>query len=406
MNLPFLEYKKLAKQISSCFPEALIEEHAKSTKFVWRSTSRLNGMTFFLMNVFDTTCCNERSLNDCCDWLEDHYGIEMTKQSLDERYNKRSVDFIKVCFNHVLQTLTKSETSQLAPVPFSVIQIVDSTIFKLSGNLASHYVGNGGDGGPSFAKIHFNYDLLNGLIQDVHITDGVAHDNLYKFGKTEQIKPSGLYLRDLGYYDVTYFNNLADNDAFFLSRGKANAVYYQKNEQGKLKRIELEKVLPKPGENVELKEVFVGSGKTKFKARLLFESVPKQVAEQRLEKLKKKAKRHKGKKVSEQSKKMCWFNIYLTNASPTDLPTELIRLIYSLRWQIELIFKIWKSVFEINKVKKMNIHRFECYLYSKLTAILLTVHLQNQLKIVLWNEHQFEVSELKASKGIKKNSLD
>jgi len=405
MNFPSLEYKRIAKQIESCFPKTLIEEQAKSTKFIRRSTSRITGMDFMLMNIFDTTACNERSLNDCCDWLEEHRSIEMSKQSLDERYNRSAVNFTKSCFNHVLQTLTESETSQLVDVPFSVVQIVDSTTFKLPANLAAHYVGNGGDGGPSFVKIHYNYNLLNGLIQDVFITDGVAHDNLYKLGNKEQIQPQGLYIKDLGYYDATYFNNLEKSKAFFLSRGKANAVYYHKNAKGKFDRIDLEKVLPKPGATNELKEVFVGTGKIKFKARLIFESVPQQVAEQRLEKLKNKAKRSKDKKVSEQSKKMCWFNIYLTNATEQDLPTELVRLIYTLRWQIELIFKIWKSVFNIDKVKKMNINRFECYLYSKLIAILITLHLQNQLKIVLWNEQEIEISEIKASKGIKKNSL-
>lgn len=78
------------------------------------------------------------------------------------------------------------------------------------------------------------------------------------------------------------------------------------------------------------------------------------------------------------------------------LNKKLIRLVYTLRWQIELIFKIWKSVFEIDKVKKMNIFRFECYIYSKLIAILLTLHIQNKLGQILWDKYDFELSRIKA----------
>ena len=100
---------------------------------------------------------------------------------------------------------------------------------------------------------------------------------------------------------------------------------------------------------------------------------------------------------------MCWFNIYITNADEEKLPTQFVRLIYSLRWQIELIFKIWKSVFKIDKVKQMSIFRFECYIYSKLIAILLTLHIQNKLGQYLWDENEFELSPIKAAKLIKKN---
>jgi len=59
-------------------------------------------------------------------------------------------------------------------------------------------------------------------------------------------------------------------------------------------------------------------------------------------------------------------NAYITNADQDILPTDLIRSIYSLRWQIEIIFKTWKSTFNLDKVKQMKIQRFDCINYGTL----------------------------------------
>ncbi len=392
----------LLSELAACFSKEEIEELARGSKFVQRSTSRLSGRSFLMLNVFDTSDGKERSLNDCCDWLADEFDISMTKQSLDERYNTDAVRFMRHCFSRVLKIVNAGVMERALTLPFSRIQLTDSTSFKIPANLSTFYLGYQ-NGGEAIIKMHFNYNLLNGQVVDIALTDGVANDNLYKLGKSEKIEANGLYIRDLGYWDLDHLNKLASNGAYFLSRSKSNSVYSQLNDGGKYIRINLADHLPKQGEVKQLLDVYIGGGKTKAKVRLIMQGVPQEVAIKRLKKLEATKARHKNWTLSQQAKDMCWFNIYITNADEEKLPASMVRLVYSLRWQIELIFKIWKSVFKIDKVKKMSIFRFECYIYSKLITILLTLHIQNKLGQFLWDEDEFELSPIKAAKLIKKS---
>ncbi|WP_438713361.1 transposase [Enterococcus sp. DIV0806c] len=52
---------------------------------------------------------------------------------------------------------------------------------------------------------------------------------------------------------------------------------------------------------------------------------------------------------------------------------DMVHEVYSLRWQIELLFRIWKLVSKINKVKKINVYRLKYHIYSKLIALWLTM---------------------------------
>ena len=100
---------------------------------------------------------------------------------------------------------------------------------------------------------------------------------------------------------------------------------------------------------------------------------------------------------------LCGYNLYITNALEEKLPTAEIFSIYGLRWQIELLFKIWKSLLLIDNVPPMNICRFECFLYGRLIFILLSTELISCIKSNIQdNECDIEISEWKTMKLIKK----
>lgn len=42
---------------------------------------------FLMLNVLELSASPNDSLQDQCNWLSTHFGVEIKKQSLDERYN-------------------------------------------------------------------------------------------------------------------------------------------------------------------------------------------------------------------------------------------------------------------------------------------------------------------------------
>ena len=92
--------------------------------------------------------------------------------------------------------------------------------------------------------------------------------------------------------------------------------------------------------------------------------------------------------VTEEYKLWAGINVFITNIpseliSPHDIP-----IVYRLRWQVELIFKTWKSHYKINLYKVVKKERIEGYLYGSLILILM------QFQLFSWLQHRFEQQKI------------
>ena len=76
---------------------------------------------------------------------------------------------------------------------------------------------------------------------------------------------------------------------------------------------------------------------------------------------------------------------------------EQVYLVYSLRWQIELLFKLCKSEAGIDKVSGKKTDRILCELYAKMINVVMLLYLCFPIR---WQEHQ-ELSFYKAYKALK-----
>lgn len=62
------------------------------------------------------------------------------------------------------------------------------------------------------------------------------------------------------------------------------------------------------------------------------------------------------------------WSIFITNVPQEWLTLTQVALIYRLRWQIELLFKLWKSECQIDRIAGHLRARVLCEIYAKLIA--------------------------------------
>jgi hypothetical protein len=380
---------KIVKKLTSLINRVKIEKLARKTGFVSRER-KLTGFIFMLILVFEVRRVNQESLNKITIKLEKE-GVFISKQGINHRFNDSAVEFMKELTFDVLSAKLDREELLENAVFFDRIIAKDSTVFQLPAKYSDKYKGSGGGASEAGIKLQYEYNLKANSGLDIEFQSAASSDTK---SKLQDIQPKDLRLEDLGYFQLSRFREIIDNKAYFVSRLKYSITVFSKtNDQ--YTRINLNKLVQdmKQGEKLDL-QVYLGK-KEKLAVRLIIEKVPDSVAAEKRRKLKT-DKQNKRRSISKERLVFCDVNAYITNANQKILPTDLIRSIYSLRWQIEILFKTWKSTFNIDKVKNMKIQRFDCINYGTLLQIIICTKLYNYYKTTLWNNKAIELSELKS----------
>lgn len=97
--------------------------------------------------------------------------------------------------------------------------------------------------------------------------------------------------------------------------------------------------------------------------------VPQEVADQRRRRLKETAQR-KGRAVSARTLTLAGWTILITTAPASLLSLEEALILLRLRWQVELLFKLWKSQGLVDEWRSKKAWRILCEVYAKLLGVL------------------------------------
>lgn len=346
------------------------------------------------------------SLNDLSTKLEIDYGTAVTKQSINERFNSKMVSFFKLVLERLINQFVLNDTT-ISTNLFNRILIKDSTCFQLPEHLATIYPGSGGNSSKAAIRVQFEYDVKSTQITDLSIHPFTAQDSQNAIHTTHLVKANDLIIRDLAYVNDTSLRGIETEGGYYLNRLPVSANIY---DQGKgednrqYKKIDFRKLYKKMIETEVKscsKEIYVGA-KSKYKTRLIIELMPERVYAERIRKL----KRHEVKKrtkTSKEKKDRMRFNLFITNIPEDKLPLSALPSIYRLRWQIELIFKSWKSFANLDQIKKMKKHRVQAVIYLRLIIVLLATNLTRAISIWYNKTENLTLSYMKTSKLMMNN---
>jgi hypothetical protein len=401
--------KQLLKTLKELYESHIIKKIALKTKFIKRK-SKLTPEIFLSFCLFGGEDLCRSSLLQLSARLRAKEDISISPQALDKRFSKQAVEFIRSIFQEMLKMQNKvlNNNEHLLKSHFKAIKIADSTVLPLPKHLKSTYRGCGGSSAEAAAKIQLEYELFTGSFTQCEIFEGVSSDMDYLPTLEKGIEEKELHLKDLGYFKVEHLKFIESFKAYYISKLKSTTTIYVKNENpeimsnGKVKKtslykkVDIEEIV-KPlaeGETIEILDIYIGKI-NKIKTRLIVTKLTKECKAKREEKFKKDVKKKK-KKATDKSDFWNSINIYMTNISTETLSKEHIHDIYSLRWQVELMFKIWKSLFKIHDIKKVKLERFQCFLYGQLTALLLSSTIVYTSKKIISEENKKEISEIKS----------
>ena len=192
--------------------------------------------------LFYTVSQNEQaSLSYMVSHLDSEFGVRISKQSLNERFNEKYEVYVKSVLSEILvEQFSGLYSDKLLP-GFSRIRIKDSTKFMVPSCLASKYKSCGGDvhsRSKAGISIQYEYDLKSGAITDLNITSGNRNDRTDSGETSENMEKGDLMLRDLGYFSTPVFEKCIEKEAFFLSRLDCSThVYYENGRQVSFKDI-------------------------------------------------------------------------------------------------------------------------------------------------------------------------
>lgn len=403
-----------AQELHRILSPAALQDLAKQVGFVRRS-SKYQENELVALCVWLSQEVASTSLTQLCSRLEASTGVLMSQEGLNQRFNSSAVAFLRGVFTALLMQKLCASQSLFSHMisSFERIRILDATVFQLPDAFATHYQGSGGSSNTASVKIQLEYDLLSGQFLNVQLGPGKNNDKTYGTMCLETVEKGDLCLRDLGYFDLGDLQGIHDKEAYYISRLKLNTRIYIQNPEpeyfknGTIKKqteyiqLDMAHIMSElaPAETMEIPEAYIGQNQ-KLPTRVIVHRLTDDQTEMRL---KNQAIREKKKGIimKDKSKRLMGMNVYMTNTSPEEVSTDYVHPLYSLRWQIEILFKTWKSFFEIDECKNIKRERLECHLYGQLIGIFLCSSTMFRMRQLLLEKKKQELSEYKAIYMIK-----
>lgn len=292
-------------------------------------------------------------------------GVAISKQGLDARFNARSAAFMSDLLQRAISRMIEGEAVRTGVFAnFKEVHVQDSTSISLPEALRESWRGCNRTGtGSAGLKISVDWELVRGSITGVHLQAAKDHDQRSPLAQ-RGFSAMSLHLRDLGYFNLKHFAQQSHAASYFLSRLKASCNLFSVDGQPLDWATFLQRC---PHDQVDV-PVLVGAAR--LPCRLLAWRVPPDIADQRRHQLHDNAADH-ARPVSPRRWQTAPWSVYITNALPDLLTLSQAQVLAHVRWQVELLFKLWKADGLLDEWRTADPWRALTECFAKLLALLI-----------------------------------
>jgi Transposase DDE domain len=319
--------------------------------------------------------------------------VEITPEALQQRMTARAVAFLQELVQTAFTKLHTGDTlcEEGIFAPFPRVHIADSTGFRLPESLAKDFPGAGGSGSKAGAKIQLVWEYKSHTFDHFALIPWNVPDNKYVDTVVELARAGVWFLFDLGYFKLAAFATIAAARAYFLSRLNHQTTLREVVE-GRQQALDVARCLAHETQPVIEKTVVLGAYE-RVPARLIALRMPEAIVNERRRQAYAVAKQ-RGYIPSHTYLTLLAWNLFVTNVPATIWSATTVGIAYSLRWQVELVFRGWKSGLHVATLTTTTKYSTLCYLYGRMLLILLTSALSSPLRITVW-QHARELSLFK-----------
>jgi hypothetical protein len=308
-------------------------------------------------------------------------GVMVTEDAIAQRFTSELVEFLEAALRRVLRHVLTADAPPIALLErFTEAVIGDSTTVALPDEYAERFPGCGGTHGSGKAalKIQVLWALRHGTLH-VILEAGRASDAKSLISAIPL--PAGtVSIFDLGYFSLERFERVEQAEGYWLSRLQHGTTVF--DERGK--RRDLREFLEE-NEQSGVADVPVQIGDKRLRCRLVAVRVPPELAARRRQKIREKAQDH-GREPSQEYLDLQSWTIFVTNCPPALLAWKEVVVLYRARWQIERLFKLWKSY---NHLADRNVHAPAAKQLSEVYIKLIAVIVQHgMLLMTVWPDGQ------------------
>lgn len=338
---------------------------ARSTGFLKRQR-KFTGSSFVQMLVLGLLDNPDASLAQLAQTAA-ALGVVVRRQSVEERFTSQAAALLRGVLQAAVQQLLAA-----APVAipllrrFAAVVVLDSSTVGLPEALAGVWAGKGScdpQAGNAAVKLTVGLDLLTGRLHGPELQAGRTPDSQAPL-VAAPLPAGALRLTDLGYFDLKAMADLDRRGVYWLTRLKAGTTLWTSD--GRRHDSAAALLAAQGPARVELT---VALGVTqRLRCRLLAERVPPEVAQARRRRLHEDAQRQRRRLTAETLALADW-TVLVTNAPAAKLSLAEALVLKRARWQIELLFKLWKGHGHIDESPSADPDRVLCEVYAKLVAM-------------------------------------
>lgn len=312
-------------------------------------------------------------------------GAHVTPQAVEQRVTRELADSLQQLWQAAVQCVVHSE-ARVTPLlaKFTHVFVGDSSTLSLNDALAGQFPGCGGSHGFGQAalKLQVIWDFLSGRLWRIRCEAGKQNDATSPvMGETPPARSLSIF--DLGYFSLERFRRWQTAAAHWISRGISDLLVWSDGESQDL----YEWLNSQPPGVIDR---WIEVGQTRLPCRIVALRAPVEVAALRRRKAREKAAK-KGRQPTARHLATCDWTVFLTSCPQELLTWKEVVVLYRVRWQIELLFKLWKSHGLIDKHRSDNPVRQLVELYARLIAVIIQHWL---ILVTCWSDDRVSLTKV------------